>query len=495
MGVCASGLPRTSGFVAKFALKEAGGVLLKFAVRNRAGDPGTKMSQEPLVEIRDLNFTYDSRPVLTGINMTIPKGKVVAVMGSSGCGKTTTLRVIGGQLKPTSGSVKVGGQAVHELNGDGLYALRRRMGMLFQFGALFTDMSVYDNIAFQMREHTDLPESVIRDLVMMKLHAVGLRGAHDLMPAELSGGMARRVALARAVALDPMLILYDEPFAGLDPISLSIIGELIRKLNDVLGASSVVVTHDVQESLKIVDYVYFVSAGKIVAEGTAEEIKRSTVPYVHQFVWVKPMARCPFTIPPAPTAMKSWKGPRFVDKVIVSALRSLGQKVTSRIWRLGYASRFFLAMLLHSGTALRRLNLTIREIYFTGVLSLIIILVSGMFVGMVLGLQGYDTLQRYGSTEALGVLVSLSLVRELGPVVAALLFASRAGSAITAEIGMMKATEQLSAMEMMAVDPHCTCGCPALLGGRDINAAVGRPVFGNGDLRRLSGRRPVDWRR
>jgi phospholipid/cholesterol/gamma-HCH transport system ATP-binding protein len=157
---------------------------------------------------------------------------------------------------------------VHQLDAGGLYDLRRRMGMLFQFGALFTDMSVYDNIAFQMREHTDLPEALIHDLVLMKLHAVGLRGAHDLMPAELSGGMARRVALARAIALDPMLIMYDEPFAGLDPISLSIIGELIRKLNDALGASSIVVTHDVQESLKIVDYVYFVSAGKIVAEGT-----------------------------------------------------------------------------------------------------------------------------------------------------------------------------------------------------------------------------------
>jgi len=258
------------------------------------------MTQEPLVEIRDLNFTYDGRPVLTGINMTIPRGKVVAVMGSSGCGKTTTLRLIGGQLRPTSGYVKVAGQSVHQLDGDGLYALRRRMGMLFQFGALFTDMSVYDNIAFQMREHTDLPESVIRDLVMMKLHAVGLRGAHDLMPAELSGGMARRVALARAVALDPMLIMYDEPFAGLDPISLSIIGELIRKLNDVLGASSVVVTHDVQESLKIVDYVYFVSAGKIVAEGTAEEIKRSTVPYVHQFVWGEADGPVPFHYPSRP---------------------------------------------------------------------------------------------------------------------------------------------------------------------------------------------------
>jgi phospholipid/cholesterol/gamma-HCH transport system ATP-binding protein len=174
------------------------------------------------------------------------------------------------------------------------------MGMLFQFGALFTDMSVYDNIAFQMREHTDLPEALIHDLVLMKLHAVGLRGAHNLMPAELSGGMARRVALARAIALDPMLIMYDEPFAGLDPISLAIVGELIRKLNDALGASSIVVTHDVQESLKIVDYVYFVSEGKIVAEGTAEEMKNSKVPYVHQFVWGEADGPVPFQYPSRP---------------------------------------------------------------------------------------------------------------------------------------------------------------------------------------------------
>jgi phospholipid/cholesterol/gamma-HCH transport system ATP-binding protein len=267
---------------------------------NLTGVPGATMSQESLVEIRDLNFTYDNRPVLTGINMKIPRGKVVAVMGSSGCGKTTTLRLIGGQLKPTSGEVRVGGQVVHELDVGGLYNLRRRMGMLFQFGALFTDMTVYDNIAFQMREHTNLPESVIHDLVLMKLHAVGLRGAHGLMPSELSGGMARRVALARAIALDPMLMMYDEPFAGLDPISLSIIGELIRKLNDALGACSIVVTHDVQESLKIVDYVYFVSEGKIVAEGTPDDMKHSTVPYVHQFVWGEADGPVPFQYPSRP---------------------------------------------------------------------------------------------------------------------------------------------------------------------------------------------------
>ena len=258
------------------------------------------VTNDPLVEIRDLNFAYDSRSILSGINITIPKGKVVAIMGPSGCGKTTTLRLIGGQLRPTSGAVKVAGQVVHELDDDGLYLMRRRMGMLFQFGALFTDMSVYDNVAFQMREHTDLPEELIHDLVLMKLHAVGLRGAHQLMPSELSGGMARRVALARAVALDPMLIMYDEPFAGLDPISLSIVGHLIRTLNDALGASSIVVTHDVQESLKIVDYVYFVSEGQIVAEGTAEEIKHSTAPYVHQFVWGEADGPVPFQYPARP---------------------------------------------------------------------------------------------------------------------------------------------------------------------------------------------------
>ena len=258
------------------------------------------MSSDVLVKISDLNFAYDQRPILTGINMEIPRGKVVAIMGQSGCGKTTTLRLIGGQLKPTHGGVRVAGQLVHELDQDGLYALRRKFGMLFQFGALFTDMSVFDNVAFQMREHTDLPEELINDLVLMKLHAVGLRGAHELMPSELSGGMARRVALARAIALDPMLIMYDEPFAGLDPISLSVIGQLIRKLNDALGASSIVVTHDVQESLRMVDYIYFMADGKVVAEGTPDEIRASDKAYVHQFVWGEIDGPVPFQYPAPP---------------------------------------------------------------------------------------------------------------------------------------------------------------------------------------------------
>ncbi len=257
------------------------------------------MSDTNLIEIRNVSFAYDQRIILKNINLVVPRGKVVAIMGGSGCGKTTLLRLIGGQLKPSNGSVLVDGEAVETLDNDQLIHLRRKMGMLFQQGALFTDLSVYENIAFQMREHTDLPEEIIHDLVVMKLHAVGLHGAAGLMPSELSGGMARRVALARAIALDPMLIMYDEPFAGLDPISLGVVGELIRKLNDALGATSIVVTHDVQESLKIVDYVYMVSEGAVVAEGTTEAIRSSSNPFVHQFVWGEADGPVPFHYPSA----------------------------------------------------------------------------------------------------------------------------------------------------------------------------------------------------
>ena len=255
------------------------------------------MAQAHLIEISDVNFAYDRRPILTGINLVIPRGKVVAIMGVSGSGKTTLLRLIGGVVKPTRGKVRVAGQLVHELDQQAVYHIRRRMGMLFQFGALFTDLSVFDNVAFQMREHTDLPERMIRDLVMMKLHAVGLRGAHRLMPSELSGGMARRVALARAIALDPMLMMYDEPFTGLDPISLGVISNLIRRLNDALGATSIVVTHDVQEALELVDYIYYLSDGRIVAQGTPDEIRASADPLVKQFVYGEPDGPVPFQYP------------------------------------------------------------------------------------------------------------------------------------------------------------------------------------------------------
>jgi phospholipid/cholesterol/gamma-HCH transport system ATP-binding protein len=244
------------------------------------------VAADNLVTISGVSFSYDKgRPILSGIDMVIARGKVVAIMGVSGSGKTTLLRLIGGVLKPTHGSVEVDGQLTHELDREGLYRMRRRMGMLFQFGALFTDLSVFDNVAFQMREHTDLPETMIRDMVMMKLDAVGLRGAHRLMPAELSGGMARRVALARSTALDPMLIMYDEPFTGLDPISLGVIRNLVRKLNDALGSTSIVVTHDVQEALEVVDYVYYLSEGVMIAHGTPAQMRASNDPLVHQFVW------------------------------------------------------------------------------------------------------------------------------------------------------------------------------------------------------------------
>ena len=249
------------------------------------------------VEIANVDFAYGKRAILKGISLNVPRGKVVAIMGGSGCGKTTLLRLIGGQLKPTSGTLRVDGQNVADLGQADLYKMRRKMGMLFQFGALFSDSTVFDNVAFQLREHTNLPEKMIADLVHMKLNAVGLRGTANLMPAELSGGMARRVALARAVALDPALVLYDEPFAGLDPISLSVVGQLIRHLNDALGATSILVTHDVMESLQIVDYLYFISDGKIVGEGTPDEIRASELPYVKQFVHGERDGPVPFHYP------------------------------------------------------------------------------------------------------------------------------------------------------------------------------------------------------
>ncbi len=261
-----------------------------------------KQSTENLVEVSNLHFAYGKRQVLKGINLTIPHGKVVAILGVSGCGKSTLLHHFGGQLKPSSGSVKVLGKVIHELGNDDLYAMRREMGMMFQVSGLFTDLTVYDNLAFPMREHTDLSEEMIRDLVLMKLQAVGLRGAHGLMPKDLSGGMERRVALARAIALDPTLIIYDEPFAGLDPISLNIIANLIRKLNDALGVTSVVVTYDMSESLKIADYVYFIHDGVVVAQGEAAEMLESSDPFVHQFIHAEPDGPVPFQYPSRPYA-------------------------------------------------------------------------------------------------------------------------------------------------------------------------------------------------
>lgn len=240
--------------------------------------------EDIIVSIRDLVFYRGGRKIFDGIDMDIPRGKVTAIMGPSGTGKTTLLKVIGGQLRPASGTVKVDGEIVHELKLGELYELRKRIGMLFQSGALLTDLNVFENVAFPLREHTRLPEAIIRTVVLMKLHAVGLRGARDLMPSQLSGGMARRVALARAIALDPMMIMYDEPFTGQDPISMGVLVKLIRTLNLELGLTSVVVSHDVKETASIADFIYLISDGKVVGHGTPAELEASGSPWVDQFM-------------------------------------------------------------------------------------------------------------------------------------------------------------------------------------------------------------------
>ncbi len=260
------------------------------------------MHTDNLVEIKGLRYAYGERAVLKGVDMAIPRGRVVAVLGASGCGKSTLLKLIGGEERPDAGEVVVDGQVVHALDNDGLYLLRRKMGRMFQESGLFSDLTVFENIAFPMREHTDLPEEMIRDLVLMKLHAVGLRGTHGMNTGELSGGMSRRVALARAIALDPMLIMYDEPFAGLDPISLNVIANIIRRLNDALGVTSIVVTYDVAESLKVADYVYFINDGVVVAHGPTAQMQRSDHPFVHQFVHGEPHGPVRFHYPAPPLA-------------------------------------------------------------------------------------------------------------------------------------------------------------------------------------------------
>ena len=250
-----------------------------------------------LVRVRGLHYRRGSRVVFEGVDLDIVRGRVTAIMGPSGTGKTTLLRLIGGQLRPASGVVEVDSQSVHRLSRDRLFHLRKRMGMLFQSGALLTDLSVFDNVAFPIREHTRLPERMVRHLVLMKLEAVGLRGARDLLPRELSGGMARRVALARAIALDPMMVMYDEPFSGQDPISMGVLVQLIRKLNDALGLTSVVVSHDVRETAAIADYIYVLSGGRIVGEGTPKELGSGGSEWVEQFMNGLPDGPVPFHYP------------------------------------------------------------------------------------------------------------------------------------------------------------------------------------------------------
>jgi phospholipid/cholesterol/gamma-HCH transport system ATP-binding protein len=274
-----------------------------------------------LVEIQDLHFAYGKRVIFKGINLKLPRDKVVAILGPSGSGKSTLLALISGQLKPSRGTVRVNGENVHALEKEALYALRKHMGMMFQQGGLFTDLTVFENIAFVLREHTNLPEDIVRDLVLMKLHAVGLRGTHPMMTGDLSGGMVRRVALARAIAMDPMLIMYDEPFAGLDPISLNVIAHLIRVLNDSLGASSIIVTYDVPEAMKSAEYVYLLNEGVVAAEGTPDELRASKDAFVVQFLNAEPDGPVAFHYP-APPFDK--------DLSLTETIVALGQKKGAR---------------------------------------------------------------------------------------------------------------------------------------------------------------------
>jgi phospholipid/cholesterol/gamma-HCH transport system ATP-binding protein len=250
-----------------------------------------------LVEIRNLHFRHNHHIVFQGLDIAIPKGKVTAIMGPSGTGKTTLLRLIGGQIHPQQGSVTVFNKIIHQLNNRELYRLRKQMGLLFQSGGLFTHLTVFENVAFPLNEHTNLSDEMIRSLVLLRLQMVGLRGARDLMPSELSGGMARRVALARAIALDPELIMYDEPFSGQDPISMGVLVTLIRTLNDALGMTSIIVSHDVQETLRIADYVYVISNGKVIGQGTPTEINTHSSSELRQFIDGLPDGPVPFHYP------------------------------------------------------------------------------------------------------------------------------------------------------------------------------------------------------
>jgi phospholipid/cholesterol/gamma-HCH transport system ATP-binding protein len=252
------------------------------------------------VEVDDLSFSYGDLEIFRGLSLRIPVGQVVAILGASGSGKSTLLKLIGGQLQPSAGSVKVAGSNVHQLSTQELYRLRLEIGMMFQNSGLFTDLNVFDNIAFPIRENFKPPEELVRRIVLMKLHAVGLRGARDMMPNDLSGGMTRRVALARAIATDPKLMMYDEPFAGLDPISLNHICHLIRELNEALGLTSIVVTYDVKEALAVCDYAYVISDGAIVGKGTPKEIENSSSPYLKQFVNALPDGPVRFHFPGPP---------------------------------------------------------------------------------------------------------------------------------------------------------------------------------------------------
>lgn len=403
-----------------------------------------------LVDMRDVSFTRGNRCIFDNISLTVPRGKITAIMGPSGIGKTTLLRLIGGQIAPDHGEILFDGENIPAMSRSRLYTVRKRMSMLFQSGALFTDMNVFDNVAYPLREHTQLPAPLLHSTVMMKLEAVGLRGAAKLMPSELSGGMARRAALARAIALEPDLIMFDEPFVGQDPITMGVLVKLISELNSALGVTCVVVSHDVPEVLSIADHARIWRTKKLslmAVPGVAGE----SDPRVRQFLDGIADGPVPFRYPAGDYHADLLPGVK--PLMLLNALASLGHKGIKTLRTFGRAGLMLFNALVGKPEFRKHAPLLVRQLYNVGVLSMLIIVVSGVFIGMVLGLQGYLVLTTYSAETSLGMLVALSLLRELGPVVAALLFAGRAGSALTAEIGLMRATEQLSSMEMMAVDP------------------------------------------
>lgn len=403
-----------------------------------------------LVDMRDVSFTRGNRCIFDNISLTVPRGKITAIMGPSGIGKTTLLRLIGGQIAPDHGEILFDGENIPAMSRSRLYTVRKRMSMLFQSGALFTDMNVFDNVAYPLREHTQLPAPLLHSTVMMKLEAVGLRGAAKLMPSELSGGMARRAALARAIALEPDLIMFDEPFVGQDPITMGVLVKLISELNSALGVTCVVVSHDVPEVLSIADHAR-IWRTKNCRSWQCQALQANPDPRVRQFLDGIADGPVPFRYPAGDYHADLLPGVK--PLMLLNALASLGHKGIKTLRTFGRAGLMLFNALVGKPEFRKHAPLLVRQLYNVGVLSMLIIVVSGVFIGMVLGLQGYLVLTTYSAETSLGMLVALSLLRELGPVVAALLFAGRAGSALTAEIGLMRATEQLSSMEMMAVDP------------------------------------------
>lgn len=385
-------------------------------------------------------------------------------MGPSGCGKTTLLRLMGMQLRPSAGEVWVNGQNLPTLSRSDLFDARKHMGVLFQSGALFTDLDVFENVAFPLRVHTQLSDEMIRDIVLLKLQAVGLRGAVDLMPDELSGGMKRRVALARAIALDPQILMYDEPFVGQDPIAMGVLVRLIRLLNDALGITSIVVSHDLAETASIADYLYVVGDGQVLGQGTPEELMNADNPRIRQFMTGDPDGPVPFHFPAA-----DYRSDLLGSADAQDIFNREGSPFRSLRYRLGRSAGAFddfpVSCIAWSRRDWRWLRPAAQAAALGGRD------VPGhhrgfrIFIGMVLALQGFNILSSYGSEQAVGQMVALTLLRELGPVVTALLFAGRAGSALTAEIGNMKSTEQLSSLEMIGVDPLKYIVAPRLWAG------------------------------